>query len=237
MICEMVSMGLPDGPGARAYAPPMTPRIGRMRLLAPVIAISALALLPSIAAAHAELVRAIPDQGATVTVPVTVVTGRYSEDITGNSHLDVKDATGATVATGGIDPEDPRRLIARPATPLTSGSFTVESTTISAQDGDIDRTKWTFTVTAAASSEPPASSAPPSTGSPEASSPPPSPAATPTAPSTEPSAAPSPSPSSGTGTPATSDSSVILPIVAALAIIVIGAAFLLNRGRGSGTAA
>jgi methionine-rich copper-binding protein CopC len=214
-----------------------------MRLLAPVVAISALALLAPIAAAHAELVRAIPDQGASVTVPVSVVSGRYSEDMTGNSHLDVKDATGATVATGGIDPQDPRRLIARPATPLTSGTFTVESTTISAQDGDIDRTTWTFTVTAAASSgppassEPPASSAPPSTGSPGASSPPPSSAPTSTAPSTEPSAAPSPSPSGGTDTSGSSDSSVILPIVAALAIIVIGAAFLLNRGRGSGTAA
>jgi methionine-rich copper-binding protein CopC len=221
----------------------MTPRIRRIRLLAPVVAISALALLAPIAAAHAELVRAIPDQGATVNLPVTVVTGRYSEDMTGNSHIDVKDATGATVATGGIDPQDPRRLIARPATPLTSGTFTVESTTISAQDGDIDRTKWTFTVTAAASSEPPgssgppASSAPPSTGSPETSSPPPSSAPTASAPSTAPSAPPSPSPSSGTDASGSSDSGVILPIVAALAIIVIGAAFLLNRGRGSGTAA
>jgi methionine-rich copper-binding protein CopC len=207
-----------------------------MCLLAPVGALAFLSLLPSIVAAHAELVRAIPDQGATVTEPVTVVTGRYSEDMTGNSHLDVKDASGTTVATGGIDPEDPRRLIARPDTPLTSGAFTVESTTISAQDGDIDRTKWTFTVAAATSSAP-ATSVPPSSGSPEASSPPPSTTPTASAPSTEPSAAPSPSPSGGSDTSGSSDSSVILPIIAALAIIVIGAAFLLNRSRGSGTAA
>ena len=104
----------------------MTPWIRRMCLLAPVMALAMLAAVPSVVSAHAELVRAIPDQGATVTDPVSVVTGRYSEDMTGNSHLDVKDASGATVASGGIDPDDARRLIARPASPLTPGTFTVD---------------------------------------------------------------------------------------------------------------
>jgi methionine-rich copper-binding protein CopC len=199
-----------------------------MCLLAPVMALAMLAAVPSVVSAHAELVRAIPDQGATVTEPVSVVTGRYSEDMTGNSHLDVQDASGATVAYGGIDPDDARRLIARPASPLTPGTFTVESTTISAQDGDIDRTTWTFTVAAAAPSSSPPVSSPAASSGPSAS------ATTSTTPSTSPGATPTPSPSDGTGAPTSDDSNVILPIIAASAIIIVGAGFLLSRGRGSG---
>ena len=208
----------------------MTTRHGAWRLFALLAAVALFVIFPATVAAHAELVRAIPADGDTVTEPVTILSARYSEDLTGNSNLQVLDATGATVATAGIDPENPRRMIARPDPPLTDGTYTVESTTVSAADGDIDRTTWTFTVTVPATpspiltpaespSEPPASESP----TPEATaSPSPTPAATPTA---------SPDP----GAPTSNTGDVILPIVAALAIVAVGAGFLLSRNRGRGT--
>ena len=216
---------LATGLGHLHYAPPMTFRDGRT--LAPLSAIALLVMLASPVAAHAELLRAIPADGETVTEPVTVVSGRYSQDLSGNSRLVIKDATGSTVATGGIDPDNQRRMVARPDAPLTEGTFTVESTSVSAEDGDIERVTWTFTVEAASAAPSP---------SPTASS---SPAESPTAaPSTAPptasapsSSSPSPSASPGPTTPTSSGSDVLLPIIAALAIVGAVAGFLLTRNR------
>ena len=180
---------------------------------------------PHLVAAHAELVRANPADGETVTRPVTAVTGRYSEDLTGGSRLVIKDGSGATVGTASVDPENDRRMIARLARALTEGDFTVESTSISAEDGDIERLTWTFTVAVAATASPSDS---PSDG--PGLSPSPSAAAS-LSPSPAPSANPSPtaSPAPGDATSGTGD--VLLPIIAALAIVAIGAGFLLQRSR------
>jgi methionine-rich copper-binding protein CopC len=206
----------------------MTSRHRAVSFLAPIAASVALLMSVTIVAAHAELVRAIPADGETVPGPIRVVSGRYSEDLGGNSRLVIKDAAGSTVATGGIDPDDPRRMVARPEPPLVEGTFTVESTTISAEDGDIDRVTWTFTVTAAATSAPPTAS-PTASGSPAES-----PTAAPT--SAPPSASPpaSPSASPAPTTPTSSGGDVVLPIIAALAIVAVAAGFLLRRNR-SGT--
>ena len=116
--------------------------------------------LPGSVLAHAELQRAIPADGETVTDPVTVVTGSYSQDLAANSKLLVKDASGATVATGSVDPGNVRRMIARPAPPLGNGAYEVQSTSVSADDGDIERVQWTFTVALAASASPTAVASP-----------------------------------------------------------------------------
>jgi methionine-rich copper-binding protein CopC len=204
----------------------MTSRIvgGRVRAALLVATILTLAF-PHLVAAHAELVRANPADGETVTRPVTAVTGRYSEDLTGGSRLVIKDGSGATVGTASVDPENDRRMIARLARALTEGDFTVESTSISAEDGDIERLTWTFTVAVAATASPSDS---PSDG--PGLSPSPSAAASPS-PSPAPSANPSPtaSPAPGDATSGTGD--VLLPIIAALAIVAIGAGFLLQRSR------
>jgi methionine-rich copper-binding protein CopC len=195
----------------------MAPRIpGRWRR-ALIFGVLAVAAVPAGVDAHAELLRAIPADGETVTEPVTVISGHYSQDLGGNSRLVIKDATGATVATGAIDPDDARQMVARPPTPLTEGTFTVESTSVSEEDGDIDRVTWTFTVAVPASSSPSASAEPPLTTEPSAS---PSPAGSPS---------PSASLAPGGSTSGTSD--VLLPIIAALAIVAIGAGFLLSRSR------
>lgn len=189
--------------------------------------------LPGSVLAHAELQRAIPAEGETVTDPVTVVTGSYSQDLAANSKLLVKDASGATVATGSVDPGNVRRMIARPASPLGNGAYEVQSTSVSADDGDIERVQWTFTVALAASASPTAVASPsaeptpictdlcsgqPSGGEPSSASPA--------------SASPAPSPSPAPGNSASDSSNVLLPIIAALAIVAIGAGYLLNRNRG-----
>jgi len=189
--------------------------------------------LPGSVLAHAELQRAIPADGETVTDPVTVVTGSYSQDLAANSKLLVKDASGATVATGSVDPGNVRRMIARPASPLGNGAYEVQSTSVSADDGDIERVQWTFTVALAASASPTAVASPsaeptpictdlcsgqPSGGEPSSASPA--------------SASPAPSPSPAPGDSSSDSSNVVLPIIAALAIVAIGAGYLLNRNRG-----
>jgi methionine-rich copper-binding protein CopC len=198
--------------------------MGGSRLrVASLIAAFVILAVPGSALAHAELQRSIPDNGETVTDPVTVVTGTYSQDLAANSKLLVKDASGATVATGAVDPGNARRMVARPDASLGNGTYEVQSTSVSADDGDIERVQWTFTVAVAASPSPtevPSVSA--GTSSPEATQ-----SVVPSASATE---APSPSPAPGDST---SDSSnVILPIIAALAIVAIGGAYLLNRNRG-----
>ena len=204
----------------------MTSQTVRGRLRATLLVATILTLaFPHLVAAHAELLRANPEDGETVTRPVTAVTGRYSQDLRGNSRLVIKDLSGATLGTGGVDPENRRRMIVRPDAPLVDGMFTVESTSVSAEDGDIERVTWTFTVVVSSTPSPTDS---PSDGpglspSPSASS---SPSASP-----PPSASPSPT-ASPTPTGATSGTGdVLLPILAALAIVAIGAGILLQRSR------
>ena len=201
----------------------MTPRIsgGRIRRALVIAWLLALAL-PHAAAAHAELLRADPKDGEVVTAPVTAVTGRYSEDLIEGSRLVIKDASGATIGTGAIDPEDDRRMIARLDAALTDGSFTVESTARSA-DGHVERTAWTFSVAVPATPEP--TSTPDQTPSSQ-----PSPTDAPS-PTSSPSTSPSPTASPVPGDTTSSSGDVLLPIIAALALVAVGAGFLLNRSR------
>ncbi len=73
-----------------------------------------------------------------------------------------------TIATGGVVPTDDKRMAIDPVPDLAPGTYTVQSTTTSAADGDIDRTTWTFTVVAAPTSEPTATPAPSATPAPTA---------------------------------------------------------------------
>jgi methionine-rich copper-binding protein CopC len=200
----------------------MTASIRAARRLAPLVGLVLLLLLPSAVAAHAELVRAIPADGETVAEPVTVVSGRYSENLVRGSRLEITVADGTTVATGGIDPDDSRRMVARPQPPLGNGTYTVESTALSV-DGHVERATWTFTVAVPAT---PAPTPTPSVG------PSPSPEGSPTASPTEaPTVSPTPTASPSLGSPTSGTGDVLLPIIAALAIVALGAGLLLNRSR------
>jgi methionine-rich copper-binding protein CopC len=197
------------------------------RLAAPAVTAVLLALVvPGLVAAHAELDTPTPADKSTVTTPVTEVSGTFTQGVkVDGSKLLVKDVTGATVAQGGRDPGDNKRMVATPATPLGSGNYLVEWTTISADDDELARGTWTFTVTVAPSPSPtPAATAAASATAAATPSAAPS-AASSTA---HPTLAPSPTPSAG-GTTSGSGSDVILPIIIALVVLGAGAAYLFSR--------
>src|SRR6476659_535389 len=164
------------------------------------------------AAAHAQLDKPTPADKATVTQPVTVVSGTFVERVNPNgSGLVVKLVGGGTVATGGVDPSNAKQMLATPSSPLGSGSYLVEWTTVSLDDGELARGIWTFTVAVAPSAAAtPATSPTPGSSATVAPS-----AATTVAPSAAPSTAPTPQPSAAEDT-AGSGNDVIVPIIVAL---------------------
>lgn len=204
----------------------MTSRLGARRLvIVAAAAVTVMSAFPATALAHAELTRAIPADGATVTEPVTFVSGRYTEDLTPDSNLNILDAGGNTVATGAVNPDDDRVMIARPASPLIDGTYTVRSTAISSVDGHPERETWTFTVAITASPSP---SPRPTAGSSVPATTSPTPDASPSA---VPPVSPTPTASQVPGSPTTSTTDVLLPIVAALALVLLLGGFLLSRSR------
>jgi methionine-rich copper-binding protein CopC len=188
---------------------------------------------PAIVAAHAELVASAPADGDEIVGNPPLINARYSENLDpSGSSLVLVDATGSRIAAGGVaaSGQYPKEMWIEDLPQLEPGVYTVKSTTKSAEDGDIDRATWSFTVMPV-----------PSNPTPE-----PTPVCTDQCagqPSTPLSPSPSPSPtaaatsaSAGPGSPTSSGSDVVLPIVAALAIITIGAGILLSRGRRAGSA-
>ena len=194
--------------------------VTRARLLA-AVALSAIAALslPVTALAHAELQVATPKDGATVAGSPPEISGTYSQAMkTNGSSLTLVGADGSTIAKGGVDPANDLRMAIDPVPTLAPGTYTVKSTTISAQDGDVDRKQWSFTVVPAPTSTP--TLAPSASAAPSASS------APTVAPS--PSTSIAPTPSAGTNGSG-SGGDVLLPILAALAIVAVGGALLLGR--------
>ena len=188
------------------------------------LAVLTLALVPGLVLGHAELETATPEDGSTVTEPVTEVSGIYSEAMRPDgSSLVVKDSSGATVARGTVDPEDDTRMVATPATSLANGRYRVESTAV-AKDGHVEHAIWRFTVAVAPTPSP----TPVVTAAPTASVPAQSAAPTPAPATSVPSAAPTPIPSAD-GSTTGSGGDVVLPIIVALIVLGAGAAYLLTR--------
>jgi copper resistance protein C len=198
-------------------------------LLIVAAAVLAVFVTPSLAMAHAELEAARPRGGATVEGTPAEIAGRYSEDLDPDgSSLTLVRADGAEIAKGIIDPENDSRMVIADVPDLAPGDYTVKSTTKSAEDGDIDREEWTFTVVAAPTSSPSPTPTPAPTASATAAA-----SATP-APSSPPAASPSPvataSPTpSADGGPAGSGGDVLLPIIAAVVIVGAAAGYLVSR--------
>jgi methionine-rich copper-binding protein CopC len=207
--------------------------VPRRRAVLPAVVV-ALFLLPSVVLAHAELVKSTPKDGAALDASPTEIFATYSEamDPSGSS-LKLVDKDDTELATGGVDPDDAKRMSVDDVPDLAPGTYTVRSTTKSAEDGDIDRAEWSFTITAAATPEP--SATPTATATPTASASP-SPSATASAsPSASPSASASASATAG-ASPATTDGSdassggdVLLPIIFVAVIVAIAAAYLYSR--------
>jgi copper resistance protein C len=201
----------------------MRARIVATRALPAIVVVATLVLAPA-AAAHSELVSSKPAAGETVVGNPEEISGQYSETLDPDgSSLVLVDPSGTNVARGGVaaGATDSKEMSIDPVPQLAPGVYTVKSTTKSAEDGDIDRKIWQFRVVAPSPSpsvEPSPTAEPSST---------PEPTASPTA-IVAPSASPAPGSSTGSG------GDVILPIIAALAIVAIGGSLLLTRGRRAG---
>jgi copper resistance protein C len=197
----------------------MTSRTSRRRLGAVVVALAAILIVPTAVAAHAELQTATPKDGATVAGSPPAISGTYSEAMTtSGSSLVLLGPDGKQVATGGVDPANNKRMAIDPVPDLVPGTYTVKSTTKSAADGDVDRKEWSFTVVPAPTPTP--TLAPSATASPRVTAPPASASTTPNA---------SPAPSAVVDGRSSSGGDVVLPIMAALAIVAAGGALLLGR--------
>lgn len=184
-------------------------------------------LTPTAVTAHAALDIATPADGATVEGSPAEVAGTYTQDLVADgSSLQLRDAAGTVIATGGVDPADERRLVISDLPALAPGAYEVRSTTLSAEDDEVDRATWTFTVVAAptrAPTETPAATAEPTTE-----------------PSVEPTVAPSattaPTPVDHEDPPGASDRDAVLPIIAGLAVVLIAGVVLLGRRDRAGRA-
>ena len=123
--------------------------------LAPAVATAFLLvpLVASLASAHAQLDTPTPADKATVTQPVTVVGGTFVERV--NPELAAASSSSSWAAARGHgwcqDPTNAKQMVATPATPLGSGSYVVQWTTVSLDDGELARGTWTFTVAVAPS--------------------------------------------------------------------------------------
>jgi methionine-rich copper-binding protein CopC len=204
----------------------MTTRSTQARVLALAAIAAFLLLFPTIAAAHAELDVPTPKDGATVEGSPDEVSGTFTQKINPDgSSLVLRDTNNAVVARGGPDPDDDKRMVISDLPELAIGSYEVQWTTVSAEDGELARGTWSFTVAAALKT--PGTPAPTATAAPTAAA---TPSATPEA-TAAPTPAATPAPTDQTG----AGSDVVLPIIVALAIVLVAAALLLSRrGRPSG---
>lgn len=182
-----------------------------------VVAAAILSLVAAPVFAHAELVSALPGPGEEVGGSPTELVATFNQDLDpSRTSIEVRDSSGSTVARGGQLGDGPREF--RLALPeLAPGEYEVRWTSFSAEDGELARDSYTFTVVAAPSPSPspsPTPSTPPS----------PSPSPAPATPSPSPSATPIPGDTAAAG-----DGIVLLPILAASLIIGAIGVWLLRR--------
>ena len=206
--------------------------------MALILALPLAVALPAMVVAHAALDVATPADGASIVGAPTEVAGTFTQNLEHDgSSLQLRDATGQVVATGRVDPADDRRMVVADLPDLPPGEYEVRWTTLSAEDGELDRDTWTFTVGAAPTTSPTPTSAPTDVPSPAVSSPAVSSPAAPSPTAAVPaSATAAPSPTAGGGaTPsptAGGGRDALLPIIAGLALVLIaGVALLGRRGR------
>jgi methionine-rich copper-binding protein CopC len=181
------------------------------------VALLLLFAVPASAFAHAAIETSTPADEAVLTEPPTEIVITYTEGLTDGSSIVLKDATGAAIATG--TPAAAGALEMRVSfAPLAPGEYTIESTTRSIEDGDVDRQTLTFTV--AEPTPPPATATPGLTEAPsEAATAAPTTAASPTP-------APTPAPGADGGG---DETAILLPIVVVGLLIGGGLAFFLRR--------
>ena len=181
---------------------------------------SQLLIIPALA--HAALESATPGPGGEVAGSPDELVLRFSQDLDpSRTSIELRDAAGTRVGRGGELGDGPREF--RLALPdLTPGEYEVRWTSFSAEDGELARDAYSFTVVAAAS---------PSALPPASATATPSPSTTP-APSLVVTAPASPSPSAdatGGDTSASSDGGGLVPFIASLLVVAAIGLWLARR--------
>jgi methionine-rich copper-binding protein CopC len=181
------------------------------------VLVAALAM-PAAVAGHAALDTSTPADGAVLTTPPTEIVVTYSQGLDDGSSIVLRDASGTEIARAvpaSIGVKEMRATFA----PLAPGTYTIESTTFSSEDGEgPERETVTFTVLEPTPAPPTATPAPTS-----------EPSADPT-PTPSPTEAPTPSPApSADGSGSGSSTDVLLPIAVVGLLIGGGLAFFLRR--------
>jgi len=200
-----------------------------------VVALLFALLVPVTVVGHAELDVAAPTDGTTVQGTPTEVAGTFTQTLKPDgSSLQLRNSTGEVVATGGVDPADEQRMAIADLPDLPAGVYEVRWTTLSAEDGELARDTWSFTVVASPTTSPTvtsgATSAPTDAPSPAVPSPAaPSPTAAVTA-----SVTAAPSPAAGGGSTGDGGGDALLPIIAGFALVLIAGVVLLGRRGRSG---
>ena len=184
-------------------------------LLALIAAVLLFLGAPAAALADADLVESTPKADSTVT-QLTQVILTFNQALNADRSSVVLRTGGQTVAEGGVDLEDPSRMVVY-IDAAVPGDYEVRYTANS-EDGHLVRDTFGFRFEPAASSVVPATTSAATGGttpSPTAATPQASASAT-----TQP--APVPAPSAGAG-------DVLVPIVAALGLLGVAGAYLLRR--------
>ena len=210
------------------------PRVlARALLLAAAVSVL---VMPLPVLGHAAFVSATPGPGDVVTQPVTEITLSFNQNLDpSRTSVELRDPSGARVARGGE--QTGKREWRLPVPALEPGTYQVRWTTFSAEDGELARDRYSFTVEAAAEPSPtptpqPPSAAPSATSAPGATSLPeatlePSPSSTAPSPVATESATPPPAAPAGDS----AGLSVLLPILVVLVLLAVVGIRFLRRGR------
>jgi methionine-rich copper-binding protein CopC len=202
-----------DRPVERARPRPLS-LVRTVRPLLAALLLATLAAAPALA--HAELESSNPDDGAQLTTAPTAVSLTFTEGLTAAKSSLVLEGPDGEVGTARPEADGASEIRLDGLT-LAPGAYTIRWTA-AADDGHIERGTTTFTI-----AEP---TAPPATAGAAPSA---TPSASPPAPSAG--AAPTPAPSAGPTDPAASGGDVLLPIVAALALVGVIGFLVLRRSR------
>jgi hypothetical protein len=185
---------------------------------AALVAVLLIAIFPGTAAAHAQLLDSTPTADETVIALPPAISLTFDDELTTTSSFLVVDASGATLATGAVDPAAPRTMTA-PTPNLPNGRYEVRWTAGTA-DGHIERGTYAFTVALATAA--PATPGPTPTATVAAS-------LSPTAGPSQSTDAASPAPSVGDAGGSGSGGDVVVPIIAAAVVVAAGLVFFLRR--------
>ncbi len=189
----------------------------RSRLLTISMCLAALLLLPQVALGHAELDSATPGPGDEVVGSPAEIVATFTQNLDmSRTTMEVRDASGQTVAEGPVRGEG-RRELRLELPELAPGEYEVRWTSFSAEDSELERGRYSFSVLPAPSPSPAPSVA--ASVAPTA------------APATALPATPAPTPvASAAPTPADSGVAALIPIgIGAVVLVAIGAWLLRRR--------